>query len=525
MKRMVSMVLVALMLLSFVGCKEKASTAQSGSETNAGTEAAASTDTEATTSTTTDASQTEEKQEIYNMVMEIVNYGYDDKDIQMIEEEVNKITEAKIGVHVDFMTVPIGNMATKLELAVVGGEKLDLVHTGLLTNPSRLAAQGLLTPMTEYLTDTLKELAGELLKATTINGEVYAYPGNLYPGANVSLVYDKDLADQYGIVIPESITSKEDFEKIFDQVLASGMTQYPISIGDGVNSEYTLGANYENLGDSAYNSFGVVLGDDPTNTIVNWYASDVYKKQSEIRREWYEKGYSLPDSISNGYTVNDSMSQGTIFSFVTSLGTGSSVAYWSAQSGKNLASVPIRDVKIEASGVSIISYGISSTCDNPQKVCDFLELLYTDVELANLMSYGMEGTHYVTQENSKIIKYPEGLDAMSVGYGSFIGPFGDSSQIYYREPLTDEFVASVEEYGAKKAKVSKYMGYTFDTTKVQSELAAVSAVITQYAPSLACGIIEVETILPEFIEALNTAGMDQIIAENQTQLNAWLAQQ
>ena len=520
MKKMMSLLLVLMMVFSLVGCGNQAkedSASQNAEATKAPTAAPTQGSTEQGNESAAQSSG-----EIYNMVMEIVNYGYDDKDIQMVEDEVNKITEASIGVHVSFLTVPIADMGTKLELMVAGGEQMDLVQTGLLTTPNNLSTEGLLLPLTNYLTDNLKNMAGDLLKASTVNGEVYAYPGNLYPGAVVSLLYDTDLAKQYNIQVPERITSNEDMDKIFDQVKQSGMSQYAISLGDGVNSEWNNGVDYDDMGDSAYLSYGVVMGNDTTNTVVDWYESDAYKQQLAVRRAWFEKGYAVPDSISNGYTTHDSMSQGTVFSFITTVGTGASVAYWSAQTGKKLAAIPITDVKITGSGTINLSWGISSNCTNPKKVVEFLELLYTNSELSNLISYGVEGTHYVTREGSRIIQYPEGTDATSVGYGSFIGPFGDSTKIYYREPLTDDFVKSIDNYGLAKAKVSRYLGYTFDTAPVQSELTAVNAVISQYGPSLACGIVDPAKTLPEFQDALKKAGMDKVVAENQKQLNAWL---
>lgn len=520
MKKIMSILLVLTLVFSMVGCTSKEKTDKSEQTTETKTETTAET-------TPTEGAAESASGEIYNMVMEIVNYGYDDADIKLVEDELNKITEPAIGVHVTFLTVPIMNMGTKLELMVAGGEQMDLVQTGLLTTPNNLAASGLLTPLTKYLaeSDTLTKLAGDLLKASTINGEIYAYPANLYPGGAVSFMYDADLAAQYNIKIPEKISSVSDLENIFEQVKTSGMPQYATSFGDGANMEWALGADYEDMGDSFNVSYGVVMGKGEANKVVNWYASEEYKQQCALKKTWFDNGYAVPDSISNGYTVSDSLTQGAIFGYMTLLGTGQNVAYWSAQSGKNLASVPLDIVKISASGVVNLSWGISSNCEKPEKVIDFLELLYTNADVANLISYGIKDKHYVTQENSKIIKYAEGKDAMTNGYGSFIGPFGDSTQIYFREPLTDEFVNSITDYGTSKAQVSKYMGYTFDTKNVQTELTAVSSVITQYAPSLACGIVDPDTTLPEFIQALNDAGMDKIVQENQTQLDAWLATQ
>ena len=54
-------------------------------------------------------------------------------------------------------------------------------------------------------------------------------------------------------------------------------------------------------------------------------------------------------------------------------------------------------------------------------------------------------------------------------------------------------------------------------------LTAVSAVIGQYAPALECGIVDPDEMVPEFLNALEAAGMSEVIAENQAQLDAWLA--
>lgn len=462
----------------------------------------------------------------YHMVMEFITYGFDDPDLSKVQDAVNEITVPKIGVEVEFMTVPISEMATKLGLLVSGNQQIDLVVTGLLTTPANLASDGLIQPITEYVekSDSLMELADGILDACKVNGEIYAYPGSTANGNQVKYFYDADLAAQYNIQIPEKLDSNEAWEDLFKQIKDSGMEQYAISLGDGVACEYEW-AEYDPLGDASYNAYGVVMSDGDGKTVENYYATDAYKEACEMHREWYEKGYCVPDSISNGYTTTDSMTQGSIFGFVSKGGVSMSDAYFSKITGKNIASVPMADVCTYANDVTNFSWGVSSSCENPQKVVDFLELLYTDTDLANIMNYGIEGTHYVTNEGSQIISYPDGVDSQTCGYGNFIGTFGDVSKIYQREPLTDEFVASISDYMYPNAKSSEFLGYTFDPSSVSTEVTAVTAVIGQYAPALACGTVDPDEMIPEFNKALKDAGMDKIIEENQKQLDAWLAEQ
>ena len=362
--------------------------------------------------------------ETWKMVMEIVNYGFNDPDMQMIQDEVNKITVPKIGVEVEFLPVPIGNMGSKLGMMVSGGEKIDLTVAGLLTTPSRLVAEGLLMPITEYVegSEALMALAEGIIDGCKINGEIYAYPGGTANGVQVCFFYDKDLADQYNIKMPDKLDTPEKWEDLFEQVKASGMEQYGISLGDGVAAEYEWTA-YDGLGDEQSATWGVIMDGDDTNTVVNYFATEEYKTKCLMHREWWEKGYCVPDSNSNGYSTADSMTQGMCFGFVSNAGVGLSDAYWSGTTGKNIASVPMTDINTTGGNIVNFCWGVPTSCEHPEKVVQFLELLYTDTDLANLMNYGIEGVHYVTHEGSRIISYPDGVDAQSCGYGSFVGSY------------------------------------------------------------------------------------------------------
>lgn len=54
---------------------------------------------------------------------------------------------------------------------------------------------------------------------------------------------------------------------------------------------------------------------------------------------------------------------------------------------------------------------------NPEKVLEFLNLLYTDADVYNALVWGVEGTHYAHVDGSdKWITYPEGVSADTSGY-------------------------------------------------------------------------------------------------------------
>ena len=473
----------------------------------------------------TGTSFTAAAEDVYDMNMEIITYGFDDVDLQEVEDAVNDISVPEIGVRVHFVTVAISEMMTKLPLLAASNEKMDLVQSGLLTTPSILASQGLIQPMTDYLSDAMKEKAGVMLHAGMIGDDIYAYPGTLYSSGCALFLYDKALAEEYNIEIPEILTTPEDYDKLFSQIVESGMPQYAVSMGDGVAAEMSYGNIFDTLGDSTYIANGCVLDVENGTTVENWYATDEYKQNCEMHRDWFEKGYALPDSISNGYAVFDSMMQGQVFGFFGRCSAGSNVAYWSAQTGKELGSIPIGtgEYLLDTASTMNTAWSISSSSENPQKTADFLELMYNNLDITNLMDLGIEGKHYVVNEGSHIVDYPEGVDAGSVGYGHTIGTYGDQKGAYFRAPLTDEFVDNLDLWGPENAKVSRFMGYNFDTSSVSSEITAVIAEIGKYGPALNVGTVDTEEMLPTFLDALEAAGMSKIIEENQRQLDEWLA--
>ena len=70
---------------------------------------------------------------------------------------------------------------------------------------------------------------------------------------------------------------------------------------------------------------------------------------------------------------------------------------------------------------------------------------------------------------------------------------------------------------------SKALGFTFDPSPVADQVTACANVIAQYYLPLINGEVDIDSVLPVFQQALRDAGIDNIIAEKQAQLDAWLA--
>lgn len=510
MKKTIAVLLALFMLISLAACGGTVAPTTAGS------------------SAATTPAETTVQEDPYEIVVELINYGMEIPDLALIEEKVNAIILPEINCTMKFKTVAVADQFMKLSLWVAGGEKVDLAMTGITTNPANLVGQGCLQPMTQYINNStiLTDLAADYLAACTFNGEIYAYPGILYPAMGTSFLYRADLAEQYKITVPKHVASASELESVFAAIKASGMNQYALTLSDGrMQTGSILDNSFDPLNDSSFESNGVIMNGDTTNKIIDIFESQQYRDRVLLLRDWYTKGYIDTLSYSNSYSAHDSMANDTSFGFLSSIGAGSNVAYWSGTTGKPLAECTIGSKTISSSGVTNMSWGIPTTCEKPEKVIKFMEVMFTNTEVANLLNYGIEGKHYVKVDGTKqIIKYPEGLNAFSAGYGTFINWYGDTMKTWQMQPLTDDFIASLDSYTkAGGASMSPSFGYTFDTSKVATELAALTAVIDEFRSPLECGVVEdVNGQLEKFTKALKDAGIDKVIAENQAQFDAWV---
>ena len=99
-------------------------------------------------------------------------------------------------------------------------------------------------------------------------------------------------------------------------------------------------------------------------------------------------------------------------------------------------------------------------------------------------------------------------------------------QTYQFEPTTEEALDECKKRD-ENAEKSPLLGYVFDTTDYSTQISNVTNVLSEYLPGLTVGIYtekEIDEQLQKMNEALDAAGIDEIIAANQEQLNQWLSE-
>lgn len=453
-----------------------------------------------------------------------------DDAIQSVEDEINKIIEDKIGVRIDYKIFPLAEYSQKVALELQSGGQIDIFS--LANNFQSVVAEGMCYDITD-LVDTYCPNAEELLpedwwECAKVQGKLYGLPAFTPKALGVNIAWRSDIAEELNLDM-ENVDSVEDLTEIFAKVKEAHPEMYPLIGGNGgtgglTSMTYAI-EGVDTMGDNVVLPAGVLIGD--SDTVVNLFETEEYAKQMQLVREWYEKGYVMQDLATTTLTNIEILSGGNAFCNLTLQGGAADVvaANASVQTSQPIVSKYIGACTMNTMNAMGQGLCVASTSQHPEAALKFLDLLYEDAEVANLIEWGIEGRDYVVNEDGTVSP-PDGFDSASVPYpGGYINiPSSYCGLEYVAAGTTEESIDFGVENIYNAPRVRSF-GFVFDPTNVSAQYASVNNVIIQYYSGLDCGSVDPETTIPAFNQALKDAGIDEIIAEKQAQYDAWRAAQ
>lgn len=449
-----------------------------------------------------------------------------------MEDALNEMMERDIGVHVTF--VPTGLMQSQQDatLMVSSGEQLDVALTAF-TSIGNLVESGLILPLDDYIEEygpDILELCGSKVDGCYYDGKLYAVPTcadqifNTF-GYNMK----KSYCDKYGFEQDDNkIYTMEEIEEMF-AIVKEGEGENFYMHTPWNNTYEPLNYSYQEY-DMLTGSFsaGVLMLNRSFEdlTVYDYFETEEYKEYCEMMYDWAQKGYIAPDAAVDtdyGNRVKDDNYLGCFgYAMPTSdmLDTSSS---W----GEEVVQFRTVDGFIKSNGGCPVNWNIPITSAHPEKALEAINYVIKNVEAADLIQYGFEGEEYeVVEDNgtNRVIKYLA-EDVTQLPYYNPYGIWGNRFEMASLYPTAIDRGNKLKEYqnAIPDTRKSPALGYSFVAKEVSSEIAAIETVMGQYCYSLNAGALDPKDALPDFIEALKDAGIDKVIAENQRQINEWVA--
>ena len=469
--------------------------------------------------------------EIYEIVMQYPTLGRTIQDLNLIEHALNARTEPEIGVRIVFCPVNVYDLESATDIMLSWGDKLDIVMCGLGTSLSGYVNNGKLIKLDDLVEkygQSIVEAEGIAMSGGYFKGNLYALPTEEKMGRVRALYCRKDILDKYGIAtISDKIYSLDDISEIFTEVRA-GENEDFYCLATNINDEgfYSNFDIVDRLG-STFASGCLMNYGFGTDKIVNYYDTFEFEQACSTIREWNKKGFLNPGCDTSTEPCGMLMQSGKYFSFFNSaepdMLASQSRMLWGFVDSELIPLYTTYPYRVSQS-FRISMWGITPSCTDPVKAMKWLDLLWRDKEIINLLSFGIEGLHYEFADGKgSVIRYPEGVNSANASYVSVLQVWGNKSKCYAMAPLDEEYYRALDDFNRSILPIytSGALGYCFDASPVYMKFAAVDDVIKRYESGFKLGLLDLDTALPEFRAALEEAGISEVIAENQRQFDAW----
>ena len=436
-------------------------------------------------------------------------------DTPKVLEEANKYLKDKLNVSLDLYVFGWGDdYDQKVNTALAAGEPIDIVFTAnWAANYNVNAASGYFTELNGYLAKypKIKEILGEdFLNGSAINGKNYAVPTNKEKVHNWGWLLKKDLVDKYNMDV-SNIKTIEAIEPLLKIIKENEPEITPVCIAT-MDAPFQL-LDWDRISDDDVP--GALYPDNRDYTIVNHFLAPESIEHYKRMRDWANKGYIHPDAATMQNQV-ELMKSGRYFAASQSLKPGKD-AEMAATTGIEWVQVDVTRPVMSNRETTGALLAIPAGSKNPEKAFQFIELLYTDKYMKNLLNYGVENVHYKKVSDNVI----ELIDPDNSGYNPGHGwKFGDQFKDYLMSNEDPQKWDKFLEFNEAGLALNS-LGFVFDKTNVETQISSCKNVVQAYYKQLFTGSVEVEPTIEQFEKELKAAGVDELIAEMQRQYDKW----
>ncbi len=453
-------------------------------------------------------------------------------DNQQVFDALNAYFKEKLNCHVNFHFTAYSEYSQKVGTMHMRGQPLDIVNVNSALPYAEWVKKGAFLPMDEYLTDELKatyEMIPEgLWSAMVIDGHTYAVPSYKDSVDIRTVQINKSMFDELGMEIPASVRTGQDMVPLMREAYAKRnelhpeMADRPITRGywdldtwapsEKINEFLAMNVptyeNYEGMGSG--------------EIVFNRYMTAEYRNMCKTVAALVDEGVLMFDVFNfdvdriyskDGSYLYDGYGNGWVYCAPDQYGDGFEAALIPYE--KNIATTNYLHSAAEA---------IASTCKDPERAAMVLELINMDPYVATTLRFGVEGVHWTETENGQIhfIGTNENRKGHYYWYGAQFGALVNAKMPENQPENFIELLLAANE----RAVTDTNLGFIFDPTPVQNEVAAVGAVVEEFKTNLQFGYIpsdEVDAEIDAFIAKMQANGSDKVVAEAQRQLTEWRA--
>ncbi|MGI5850909.1 MAG: ABC transporter substrate-binding protein [Caldicoprobacterales bacterium] len=443
-------------------------------------------------------------------------------DQAMVEEKLDEISVEALNVKVT--TLYVNNETVLLKLST--GEPWDMTFTcEWYNNYGDQARKGYFADITEKLQTLTPELYATMnetvWEGAKVDGKIYAIPVKKDYATELFFRFDKALfVDELGMEIPDNM----DFHDI-EEYLKAAKDAYESGNAAAADAEYPWmmtkgGVGMDRIFDMLNNPTGLGIpyskvGTPDENKVAWKYEDEDYLDRLRAVHRWFKAGYINPDAA-----VLDEV--GPYSAVKYGQGFYGADAIWTAADGFVQLISRFDGPYLSTQTIRGSMNAINANSEHIDLALKYQELVNTNQEYRDILRYGIEGVHFNYNDQGLVERTQEGVQK----YGPW--PFSQGSyslsSVEAAEGVdVDPNMWQVIFDGYKDAVATQLIGFSFDITPVETQVAACQTIVDKYNPRLNTGTADPDVEVPKLREEMEAAGVREVQEEIQRQVDEFLA--
>lgn len=529
LKKICASVLVLSMVLALAACGNEGKESTSSKQSQSVAESKTQESQEESSSKATEPAERE------HVELSLYNYASILPGNEETFEAVNKYLKEKLNTTIDFHIYKSSEYSSTVGTMISSGaENMDIIFTRSgMVDFQTYVAMNAFAPLEdykdEYLTGTQAVSSEAHWDALTVKGHLYAVPTPRDSATRYCVYVNTTLLEDLGLTFPEEYHTFFDLVDFLYEAKAARDKKYPEKAKQPIVKNFGTAFegwyNLESIGSGIYaNVPGLsgIEGMGEGETVFCPYLTDEYREWAKLRAQlvkdciipFDEKTFDPDKVLYNAGEMIMDWSVGTVYR-----DEDTNMPYF------KIKFVPAQDSVHATSGLTA-GYAVSAKSKNIERALEVIDLINSDEYLATLLRFGPEGIGWTDEDNDGMVEFPA-LNADATNryyYQWYAWQLGGLTVTKVPPASTTEFATLLSEMN-DNATPAANLGFVFDKTPVQNEVAACANVISEYhTGALQLGQNEnVDQLCDEFIKKLKDNGIEKIVAECQKQLDTWRA--
>lgn len=465
--------------------------------------------------------------EITKIVVAFPTWSGPPSDLAKVQDALNEISRREIGVEAEFLVTDFASYGQQMTLMLSGNERLDVMIT---LSPMRLYTTGVQNGqfidleeddlIQTYGQGIIDAVGQQFIDACRVDGVLYGLPNNRDMAQGKGCFsFRTDILESVGYQFQNKGEIETGSMEVINDLFAKIHEKYP----EMETYRPVTGAlmQYSNVDFLGGNNFGVLMDYGQNLDVVNLFETDYYLEYCKQLRAWYEAGYITADAATDNTAPGDLTKSGKLAAYNTG-GKPGIKAQESNLCGYDMTIIQTGEDFIASSSVAGFPWVIPLNAADKVASMKYLDLLYTNADMMNLICWGIEGEHYVAKDDGQLT-FPEGIDASSSGYSHAMNwMFPNQYLLKVWEGDDPNLWNNVRSFNNEGIK-SKALGFAFDSSNVSTEYTSVSNVYEEYQKSLEFGLMDPATGIAEMNAKMAASGLGLILEEKSSQLQKWAA--